>query len=164
MTTSSFFSAYAADEVVRVLQSVFGARDLGQATNALGMQLVYDRTARTLHLSQPRLIIGLLERCGMSGARQAAVSAAHPSHQPHTHRAWQGAGHDTTRYAYSAVVGSLQYIAVCTPPDLAYTAGMLGRHSANPAPVSHSGRRPKEPLRYLPGGAHGAVPCTAAGP
>lgn len=138
------FSPNAADEVVSALQSVFDVRDLGQATNVLGMQLVYDRTARTLHLSQPRLITELLERYSMTDAKPRSVPLSPATKLTRTE---PGKELDTARFPYSALVGSLQYIAVCTRPDIAFTASMLGRHSANPG--EEQWQAAKESLRYL---------------
>ena len=39
---------------------------------------------------------------------------------------------DTTLFDYSALVGSLMYLAVCTHPDLSQAVGALARYSANP--------------------------------
>ena len=34
--------------------------------------------------------------------------------------------------SYSSAVGSLQYVQVCTRPDLAFITGLLGRYQSNP--------------------------------
>ena len=35
--------------------------------------------------------------------------------------------------SYSSVVGSLIYAQVCTHPDIAFVAGVLGRYLSNPS-------------------------------
>ncbi|XP_031106199.1 secreted RxLR effector protein 161-like [Ipomoea triloba] len=50
---------------------------------------------------------------------------------------------------YSAAVGCLGYIQVCTRPDIAFAVGMLGRYLHNPG-LDHW-RAVKKVLRYLKG-------------
>ena len=50
---------------------------------------------------------------------------------------------------YSSAVGSLQYAQVCTPPDLAFITGLLGRHQSNSG-IEHW-RLVMKVLRYLQG-------------
>ncbi|KAM0037011.1 putative RNA-directed DNA polymerase [Helianthus debilis subsp. tardiflorus] len=50
---------------------------------------------------------------------------------------------------YASVVGSLMYAQVCTRPDIAYIAGMLGRYQTNPG-LDHW-KAAKKVLRYLQG-------------
>ncbi|KAD6796559.1 hypothetical protein E3N88_07455 [Mikania micrantha] len=50
---------------------------------------------------------------------------------------------------YASVVGSLMYAQVCTRPDIAYIAGMLGRYQTNPG-LDHW-KAAKKVIRYLQG-------------
>ncbi|XP_035844178.1 secreted RxLR effector protein 161-like [Helianthus annuus] len=50
---------------------------------------------------------------------------------------------------YASVVGSLMYAQVCTRPDIAHIAGMLGRYQSNPG-LDHW-KAAKKVLRYLQG-------------
>ncbi|XP_068475219.1 secreted RxLR effector protein 161-like [Phaseolus vulgaris] len=50
---------------------------------------------------------------------------------------------------YASVVGSIMYAQVCTRPDIAYIAGMLGRYQSNPS-LDHW-KAAKKVLRYLQG-------------
>ncbi|KAK9080260.1 hypothetical protein SSX86_001936 [Deinandra increscens subsp. villosa] len=50
---------------------------------------------------------------------------------------------------YASIVGSLMYAQVCTRPDIAYIAGMLGRYQSNPG-LDHW-KAAKKVLRYLQG-------------
>jgi hypothetical protein len=56
---------------------------------------------------------------------------------------------DTTLYPYSAVIGSLLYLSVCTRPDLAQAVGSLARYMARPG-IKHW-QAVKGVLRYLSG-------------
>ena len=50
---------------------------------------------------------------------------------------------------YSSAVGSLQYVQVCTRPDLAFVTGLLGRYQSNPG-IEHW-KLVKKILCYLQG-------------
>nr|XP_043611883.1 protein ENHANCED DISEASE RESISTANCE 2-like [Erigeron canadensis] len=50
---------------------------------------------------------------------------------------------------YASVVGSIMYAQVCTRPDIAYIAGMLGRYLSNPG-LAHW-KAAKKVLRYMQG-------------
>ena len=50
---------------------------------------------------------------------------------------------------YVLAVGSLQYVQVCTRPDLAFVTGLLGRFQSNPG-IEHW-KLVKKVLRYLQG-------------
>ena len=50
---------------------------------------------------------------------------------------------------YASIVGSIMYAQVCTRPDIAYIAGMLGWYQSNPG-LDHW-KAAKKVLRYLQG-------------
>jgi hypothetical protein len=52
---------------------VFYVRDLGEATNFLGMEMTQDRDARILKLTQKKLTGELLARYGMEVAKGKSV-------------------------------------------------------------------------------------------
>ncbi|KAI3826394.1 hypothetical protein L1987_00442 [Smallanthus sonchifolius] len=58
---------------------------------------------------------------------------------------------------YASVVGSLMYAQVCTRPDIAYIAGMLGRYQTNPG-LDHW-KAAKKVLRYLKGTKDHKLTC-----
>jgi hypothetical protein len=55
----------------------------------------------------------------------------------------------TDRGIYPSLLGSLQYAAVCTRPDISITLSILGSAQANPT-VAHM-QALKKVLRYLKG-------------
>ena len=57
------------------LMAAFEARDLGNATFFLGMDLIRDRTAKTIKLAQSRNIKDLLSKYGMDDAKTASTPA-----------------------------------------------------------------------------------------
>ena len=126
------------------LMHAFDARDLGEASYYLGMDIIRDRTARTITLSQGRLTADLLAKHGMSDAKALStpLSAA-------TRLTKDGDPLDRTTCGYAQLVGSLMYLAVCTRPDIAQAVGALARYMACPT-LAHW-QAAKGVLRYLAG-------------
>ncbi|KAJ9551763.1 hypothetical protein OSB04_015808 [Centaurea solstitialis] len=115
------------------LSSEFDMKDLGAAKKILGMEIVRDRKARKLYLSQEGYVQKVLRRFGMFEAKSVNTpfaphfklsSALSPSTQADV--AYMA------RVSYSSAVGSLMYAMICTRPDLAYAISMVSRYMANP--------------------------------
>ncbi|PSC67594.1 Retrovirus-related Pol poly from transposon TNT 1-94 [Micractinium conductrix] len=126
------------------LMAAFEARDLGNATFFLGMDLIRDRTAKTIKLAQSRNIKDLLSKYGMDDAKTASTPA-----NASIKLTKQGTPLDTQTHSYSALVGSLMYLSICTRPDIAQAVGALARHMANP--TTDHWTAAKTVLRYLTG-------------
>ena len=95
-------------------------KDLGAATRILGMQIVRDRSSRTLFLTQALYIKRVLNKFEMSHAKLVSVPlSAHfrlsKFQEPEEDRDVE---HMKT-VPYSSVVGSILYSMVCTRPDIA---------------------------------------------
>ena len=126
------------------LMAAFEARDLGRATFFLGMDLIQDPTAKTIKLAQSRSIKDLLTKYGMDDAKTASTPCS-------TSIKLTKAGKplDTQTHPYSALVGSLMYLSICTRPDIAQAVGALARYMAHPT-IDHW-TAAKIVLRYLAG-------------
>ena len=106
-------------------------RDLGPATFFLGMELLRDRNARTLKLTQKKLTTELIRRYGLTDAKERSVPLAVGEKLKK-----EGEPLDTSKFPYSECVGSLLYLSVCTRPDIAQAVGVLARYMAAPT-VAH---------------------------
>ena len=139
--------ADAGECVVQQLRSRFELRDLGDASVFLGWEIEGGRERGTMHVSQSKLAVELLEKFGMSDARPAVVPMpAGVKLQP------AGEGErlsDAQASEFRALVGGLQYLATCTRPDLAQSASALARFAASPG-REHMALA-KGVLRYLAG-------------
>jgi hypothetical protein len=58
-------STKACDEIVEQVLNVFKGRDLGEASWVCGMSITRDKTAKTIELSQDRMIENCVDRFGM---------------------------------------------------------------------------------------------------
>lgn len=102
--------------------------DLGAAKFALGISISRDRTTRSIHLSQTALIDHIVEQFGQSDAHPVVspmvqglqIQRPDPS-VPVTSdlTSWM------TKTPYRSLVGSLNYLAVATRPDIAFAVGRL---------------------------------------
>jgi len=130
-------------EVQRAKQEVMGrfkARDLGEASCYLGLEIKRDRAARTLTVHQSRYAQGVLRKFGMEAGSQA--TPLKPGVQLSRE---QGVQLSHSRYA--ELVGCLQYAAQHTRPDLAHATGVLARFMA--APTDQHWAAALGVLRYL---------------
>ena len=125
--------------------------DYGPATSVLGFRLEYDMAAGVLRLDQETYAKSVLERFGMLDSKPVGTPLI--ANQDLVRDPDVGAGEyaldaaETTQYR--ALVGSLNYLAVVSRPDLAFAVSRLGRFSA--APTSAHRVAAKRVLRYLRG-------------
>ncbi len=110
------------------LKSRWEISDLGPAKFALGIAITRDRASRTISISQSAFIDRILEKFGQSDSHPCDTPTAtgfqltHPNDDqpvpPHI-IAWMA------RTPYRELVGSLNYLAVATRPDISYAVGRL---------------------------------------
>jgi hypothetical protein len=124
--------------------------NLGPTTFQLGVEVIRDRKARTLHLTQHRYCLDLLERYGFMdcspvstpmdpGVRlSTSQSPSIPEDKAFMHTV-----------PYVSTIGALMYLAIVTRPDIAYAVGVLCRFMARPGPEHW--KAVKHLFRYLRG-------------
>jgi hypothetical protein len=115
--------------------SRFDIKDQGDMSDIIGMHITRDRAARTISLDQGKYVRELLDKHDMVDCKPpcmpmdpcflAAISKQTPV--PLT---------GTDRDIYPSLVGSLQYAAVCTRPDISTALSILGSAHASPT-VAH---------------------------
>lgn len=140
------------DEIKAKLAATFKMKDLGPATYVLGIQIIRDRSKRTISLSQSQYARTVAKRCGMANSvptKTLMVANKHltiddPESDNQTIHEMEING---ILVSYASIVGSLMYAAMGTRPDLSFTVGMLGRFSSNPK-LSHW-TAAKRAIRYL---------------
>uniref|UniRef100_A0A2N9FX16 Integrase catalytic domain-containing protein n=1 Tax=Fagus sylvatica TaxID=28930 RepID=A0A2N9FX16_FAGSY len=110
----------------------FDMKDLGPARQILGMQILRDRKAKKLWLSQEKYIERVLERFNMKHAK--LVSTPLGGHFKLSKKSCPSSNKEKENMAsipYSSAVGSLMYAMVCTRPDIAHAVGVVSRFMVN---------------------------------
>lgn len=130
-------------EVKGFLTSTFSARDLGEATFYLGINLIRDRAAKSIKLSHERAIADLVSKFALAGCKPRDI----PMGAGIKLNALDGEPLDTTIYPYTTLVGSLLHLTVTTRPDIAFPVGVLSRFMAKP--TKEHWHAAKGVLRYL---------------
>ena len=135
------------------LKQYFGAERVTGGTEpdyVLGMRVERDWKAKTLTLSQGGFVRQMLEDFGVPelepGRRRVAES---PLPLGLKLGAAEGRVVRSDEFDYLKFVGSLQWLVMCTRPDLAQVAGLLGRYSN--APGEEHVKACEHVLQYLAG-------------
>ena len=111
----------------------FDMKDLGPARQILGMQILRDRKAKKLWLSQEKYIERVLERFNMKHAKPVSTPlGSHFKPRKKSCSSSKKEKEDIASTIYSSAVGSLMYAMVCTRPDIAHAVGVVSRFMVNP--------------------------------
>ena len=118
-----------AKALVEAILHKFKGRDLGELEWALGCKVTRDWEKKTITLSHCAKAGSLLEKFGMQNCRRSPTPYV-PRQQMRALKYHK----DLVRVSASeqsrfmSVVGSIQYMAQVTRPDLSYIAGALAQH------------------------------------
>ena len=135
------------DQLKKLLKAEFKMKDLGPARRILGMDILRDRSRRTLRLSQERYLNQVLKTFGMkdaSASSQFKLRAVTKPEEAEQMRKMEGV-------PYASTVGSLMYAMVGSRPDLAYGLGLVSRYMGKPG--TDHWAAVKWIMRYLKGAA-----------
>ena len=133
------------DKLRAELIKIFKLRDLGEATNCLGLQISRNRKQGEIKLSHKNYILNLLKQYNMEDCKPVStpLSDLKPllsSETPHEEKLVK---------PYQQLIGSLLYLAVTSRPDIAYAVTFLSQF--NTKPTSKHFAAAKRVLRYLKG-------------
>jgi len=126
------------------LMARYKIKDSGDATLVLGMRVTRDRVKRSLTLDQEVYVNKLLLDYGMDQCNSARTPELVGQSLPSDSTAQQVDVHE-----FGAVVGSLQYAALATRPDIAHAVNALSRGLT--APTHEHLAAATRVLRYLQG-------------
>ena len=112
----------------------FDMKDLGPTRQILGMQILRDRKAKKLWLSQEKYIEQVLERFSMKHAEPVSTPlGSHFKLRKRSCSSLKKEKGDITSTIYSSTVESLMYAMVCTRLDIAHAVGVISRFTVNPS-------------------------------
>jgi hypothetical protein len=138
----------AMDLAVQELSKHFKMRDLGPTSWLLAVQVKQDPQNCSISLSQAQYVRELLERFRMDDCNAVktpltpGLDLSDDQPTPEEQEAMKS-------IPYLSAVGSLQYLATMTRPDIAYAVSYLGRFNHNPSPRHWAAV--KHLFRYLKG-------------
>ena len=143
-------SPSAIDKYVKILSQHLKCRDLGPTQFLLGVAIDRNCSTRTTTLHQHQFTIDLLEKYGMSDCKPVQTPLPHKialSHDmgPTTEEEKEF----MSKVPYLSAVGSLQYLAMMTHPDITHSVAYLARFNSNPGPKHWEAL--KHLLRYVKG-------------
>ena len=133
-----------------ILNEEFDMKDLGATRRILGIDIIRDRKAGTLKLSQARYLKKVIDLFGMKNCKP--VTTPIPAHyKPSTVKGELPEEEEkfVQKVPYSNAVGSLMYSMIGTRPDIAYGVSLVSRFMSKPS--KDHWKTVKSLLRYLKG-------------
>ena len=123
-------------------------KEIGEASNGLGVKIFRDRSKRLLGLAQEIYIKKMLKHylmhdCKPMDSPIEKNMSLNLDMCPKTH----DVNKQMSKVPYSSVVGSQMYAMMCTHPYLCYVVRLVSRFQSNPGPKHWMAV--KRMLRYL---------------
>ncbi|KAL0284347.1 UNVERIFIED_CONTAM: Retrovirus-related Pol polyprotein from transposon TNT 1-94 [Sesamum angustifolium] len=111
------------------LSTQFSMKDLGEASYILGIKIYRDRSKRILGMTENSYIEKVLKRFKMKHSKRGFLPMRHgvklsKNQSPKTDEKLKR----MLDIPYASAVGSIQYVAKCTRPDIAYTLSITSRY------------------------------------
>jgi transposase InsO family protein len=138
------------------LMDAFEMEDLGEARLVLGMEIQRDRRNRKITISQATYLRKALIKLGVADLNSVTTPM-----DANTHLTKAAVGHEATPAEithYQSIIGTLQYAANGTRPDIAYAVNQCARYSSNPDHTHFAVA--KRILRYIKGSVDQALTYT----
>lgn len=128
----------------------FKMKDLGQVSNILGMHVEHQGATGRINISQEAYVKRVIERFGMTHANAVSTPMeAGVKLLREDEASSQEEKDEMKQVPYRELIGSLNYLANTTRPDLAFVTNVLSRFCANLGSIHW--RAAKHVLRYLIG-------------
>jgi hypothetical protein len=136
-------STAAMEKLKEELNELFDLTDLGEPSKIVGIEISIADDAVTI--SQPQYVDSLLRKYKMEDANPVSTPLdPNGKLEPNKEQRKPNRSND-----YASLIGSLQFLAIATRPDIAYAVNRLAAYTANPD-LQHYGAA-KRILRYLKG-------------
>lgn len=121
------------------MKKKFNIKDLGVLKTFLGTEIIYEKDC--IKLSQQKLIKKILQRFKMGECK--------PTKTPMETNCYLNGVKEDIDVPYREVIGSLNYLAMISRPDIAYATSYLGRFLDKPS--NDTWKAAKRILRYIKG-------------
>ncbi|MGZ4851256.1 MAG: reverse transcriptase domain-containing protein, partial [Candidatus Bathyarchaeia archaeon] len=139
---------YLADK--KAIMDKYEISDLGNVEHLLGMRITRDRNKKYITLDQSAAVEQLLKSCKMDQCTTVkSPEESNPDHAVESPPIVDSSVTESPLGDFRSIVGSLNYLAGSTRPDIAHAVGLLCRQVNQPMPVDW--RLLKRVLRYLRG-------------
>ena len=123
----------------------FKVEDLDEVHYVLGMSVERNRNSRTLSISQPKYLEGILKRANMDKCKPVTT----PLEQGRKFQQLSDDEKPVDVQKYQMIIGCLTYATTATRPDLAAAVGILSKFMSRPGKDHWTGV--KRILRYIQG-------------
>ena len=140
-------SEKALDDTIGELQKHFKLRDLGETQFLLGIEIIRDRSKRSISLCQRQYIVDLLERFGMQDCNGVTTPMEPGLSLTRTTTLTPEEQKEMSNIPYLSAVGGLSHLSLTTRPDIQQPVSTLARFNSNPGPEHW--KAVKHVMRYL---------------
>jgi hypothetical protein len=139
------------DEFKKAVETRYKVSDFGELNWFLGMNITIDKEKKEIRVNQKRYINSLLEKYGMTECKPVATPAIENTKLTKEDCPREGSVEQTEMKGvdYRGIVGSLNYLAQSTRPDIAFAAHRLSCFVTNPSKTHYIAA--KRVMRYLKG-------------
>lgn len=118
------------DNVKTELKRHFKMKDLGYASEFLGIEISRSRGEKNIHLCQFKYASKILNRFNMDNSKPCSTPMEHVSSMSTFDVTNAEQGSET--FPYRQAIGCLMYLMVCTRPDIAFAVGRMSQYCENP--------------------------------
>jgi hypothetical protein len=133
------------DAAVSQIKRRWAIKDLGDAGHILGLRIHRDRKRRLLSLDQLPYIEQMLKRFGLEKAKPFPSPASDRNALIKS----DGSEEEADQNLYQQGIGSINWLSVCSRPDVSYCCGMLAQHCN--APTVRNWNGVMHLMRYISG-------------
>ena len=130
------------NRMVNDIRGSFEIKDLGEPERLLGIKITRNRELGSIHMSQPSFINTIAKRFNITSGRAITSPMDHNMDLRIATDA-----DDTVNIPYASLVGSINYCAVSTRPDIAYATNKCAQFTSKPT-ITHW-EAAKRIVRYL---------------
>ena len=112
--------------MINNIRGSFDIEDLGEPDRLLGIRITRNRELGTIHISQPSFINTIAKRFDISSGR-SITSPMDPTLDLRTSTSTE----NTLDIPYASLIGSINYCAISTCPDISYAINKCTQFTSN---------------------------------